>query len=391
MSKRILSDLAGTLLNAFSIGTNSPDPSAALHVSSTSKGVLLPKVSLASLTDVTTITTPATGLIVWNTNASLTGGVGFFYNEGTTTAANWQQVGSDVVASLQNWTESNYLYSSQYGVKLTPKSAQTNVDVVIQSKGTGGFRLTQADGGSAPNTGGNNTGAYAVDLCIVRSAATQVASGAYSVNMGSYGTASGNYSVCMSQYGIASGSNSFCANWEGTASGVGSVNLAYGGTASGNFSIATGIYSKATMYGMNSHASGQFSTAGDAQREEMVLRGTTSTSAVLTADQAAASATNQLVLATNQSVIFTAQVIAKQTTSATNVAAWIVKGVASRVSTAASTVVNMTSIETLINPNGWTISATADTTNGAVSFTVTSASSAVIACVADVVAVAIIY
>jgi hypothetical protein len=372
------------------IGTIAPNTSAILDMSGvTTKGMLLPKVSLVSLTDVTTIATPATGLLIWNTNASLVGGVGFYYNDGTPTAAIWAQVGSDVTASLQNWTESNYLYSSQYGVKLTPISAQTNVDVVIQSKGTGGFRLTQADGGSAPNTGGNNLGGYAVDLCILRSAATQVASGSFSVNIGSYSTASGAYSVCISQYGIASGTNSFCTNYQGIASGTGSVNLAYGGTASGNYSKATGLYSKATIYGMNSHASGQFTTAGDAQREEMVLRGTTTTSTVLTADQA--NATNQLVLATYQSVIFTAQVIAKQTTSTTNVAAWIVKGVASRGSTAASTVVSMTSIETLINPNGWTISATADTTNGAVSFTVTSASSAAIACVADVVAVAIIY
>jgi hypothetical protein len=71
------------------IGTNTPNTSAILDVKSTNKGILIPQVSLTSLTDIVTITTPATGLLVYNTNAGLSGGVGFYYNGGTTGAANW--------------------------------------------------------------------------------------------------------------------------------------------------------------------------------------------------------------------------------------------------------------------------------------------------------------
>ena len=47
--------------------TGVADPSAMLHVSSTSKGVLFPQVSIDSLKDVTSIVNPANGLVVYNT------------------------------------------------------------------------------------------------------------------------------------------------------------------------------------------------------------------------------------------------------------------------------------------------------------------------------------
>ncbi|HNW70905.1 MAG TPA: hypothetical protein PKI01_10915 [Bacteroidales bacterium] len=66
-----------------SAGTQA-DPSAMLDVSSTSKGLLIPRVSLTSINDVTTIASPATSLLVYNTNAAMTGGaVGFWYFNGT--------------------------------------------------------------------------------------------------------------------------------------------------------------------------------------------------------------------------------------------------------------------------------------------------------------------
>lgn len=49
------------------IGTLTPSASAQLHVSSTSKGVLIPQVSIDSLKDVTSIPSPAQGLLVYNT------------------------------------------------------------------------------------------------------------------------------------------------------------------------------------------------------------------------------------------------------------------------------------------------------------------------------------
>ena len=48
-----------------------PDNSAMLDVSSTSKGLLIPRVSLISTTDVTTIPNPAVSLLIYNTNAAM--------------------------------------------------------------------------------------------------------------------------------------------------------------------------------------------------------------------------------------------------------------------------------------------------------------------------------
>jgi hypothetical protein len=49
------------------IGTTTPNASALLHLNSTNKGVLIPQVSLSNLTDVVSIPSPASGLLVYNT------------------------------------------------------------------------------------------------------------------------------------------------------------------------------------------------------------------------------------------------------------------------------------------------------------------------------------
>lgn len=65
------------------IGTTTPAASAQLDVSSTNKGLLIPRVSLKSATDVVTIANPAVSLMVYNTNAALASGTGYYYWSGT--------------------------------------------------------------------------------------------------------------------------------------------------------------------------------------------------------------------------------------------------------------------------------------------------------------------
>jgi hypothetical protein len=82
---------------------SSPDVSAMLDIVSSNKGLLMPRVSLSSTTDVATIATPATGLLVYNSNAGITGtgaaGVGFYYNAGTTTVAAWTKLATSTSTS----------------------------------------------------------------------------------------------------------------------------------------------------------------------------------------------------------------------------------------------------------------------------------------------------
>ncbi len=77
---------------------NNPDISAMLDIVSSDKGLLIPRVSLTSVTDNTTIASPATSLLVYNTNQNLTGdnadGSGYYYNAGTTTAPLWTKLSS---------------------------------------------------------------------------------------------------------------------------------------------------------------------------------------------------------------------------------------------------------------------------------------------------------
>jgi hypothetical protein len=56
-----------------------------LDVKSLNKGFLAPRVSLNNITDVLTIPTPATGLLVYNTNPAMTNGIGpgYYYYMGT--------------------------------------------------------------------------------------------------------------------------------------------------------------------------------------------------------------------------------------------------------------------------------------------------------------------
>ncbi|MCS7162749.1 MAG: hypothetical protein NZ958_05420 [Bacteroidia bacterium] len=79
------------------IGTNSPNPSARLEISASNAGLLIPRVNLTSVTDATTIPNPATSLLVYNTNAALPAGTGYYYNAGTPAAPRWVSINNEVV------------------------------------------------------------------------------------------------------------------------------------------------------------------------------------------------------------------------------------------------------------------------------------------------------
>jgi hypothetical protein len=64
------------------IGTTTPNASAKLDVYATNKGFLPPRVTLTSATDVTTITAPATGLLVYNTGNNAGLAAGYYYWNG---------------------------------------------------------------------------------------------------------------------------------------------------------------------------------------------------------------------------------------------------------------------------------------------------------------------
>lgn len=79
------------------IGTNTPDQSAKLHIEDSNRGLLIPNLNLTDVTVAAPVTAPATGLLVWNTNAGVTGGsgIGFYYWDGTV----WQRLATGAATS----------------------------------------------------------------------------------------------------------------------------------------------------------------------------------------------------------------------------------------------------------------------------------------------------
>jgi len=75
------------------IGTTSPDASSALDVTSTTTGVLFPRMTTA-LRDL--ISNPATGLLIFNTSTNT-----FNYNFGTSGTPNWINVGTNETRAVK--------------------------------------------------------------------------------------------------------------------------------------------------------------------------------------------------------------------------------------------------------------------------------------------------
>jgi len=66
------------------IGTATPDASAKLHLVDANRGLLIPNVAIGNVGAAAPVTAPATGLLVYNTNAGVVGGdgTGFYYWSG---------------------------------------------------------------------------------------------------------------------------------------------------------------------------------------------------------------------------------------------------------------------------------------------------------------------
>jgi len=138
---------------AINSNASSPHTSAMLDVSSSSKGLLIPRVYLQSLVDNSTIANPATGLLVYNTNGNLNKGKGFYYNAGTTASPNWQAM-HDLMFPYTKGTSTN---GSAFTIEnYSQNTASTAIKAVAGGAGNaletvGGVKITGA--GQSPAQG----------------------------------------------------------------------------------------------------------------------------------------------------------------------------------------------------------------------------------------------
>jgi hypothetical protein len=249
------------------VGITTPDASAQLHVESTSKGVLVPRV-----TSTADVTSPAKGLLVYQTG----GTEGFYYNSGTSASPNWVQV-----------------LAGSY-VQLSPSAQQTssNTNALINLKLVGATGLGTAGTSplitlSASGTYVNNTAydkeRFRVDNDGSIVAVSEYMSGGYNngvpvegsgtrfmwygqkaafragsidgtqwddANIGLYSTALGENVRALGDNAIAFGKSTVAAN-------VGTIAMGEGCTATGANSVALG-YGSSTSTSAGSPRQGSF-------------------------------------------------------------------------------------------------------------------------------------
>jgi len=151
MKKVMFFLLMVTGLNVFSqvaINTDgtAPDNSAMLDVKSTTRGFLAPRMTL---TQRNAIVTPATGLVVFQTN----GTPGYYYNSGTPAAPVWALVGSNAGQWTTNGT-SIYYNLGNVGIGTVAPLEKLQVDGYIHlSNTTGGYPFVRFNN---TYTGGNS-------------------------------------------------------------------------------------------------------------------------------------------------------------------------------------------------------------------------------------------
>ncbi|MBP6794328.1 MAG: tail fiber domain-containing protein [Saprospiraceae bacterium] len=217
------------------INTGSPHASAALDVTATDKGLLIPRVALASA-----IGSPAEGLMVYQTTAPK----GFYYFNGTA----WTNLGGGTASELEKITE-----GANTGHRILGRDPANYGDI-----GSNAVDLSYSFDESSTM---GATGDYSTAI-----GQNTTASGYFSTAMGSYTSASGSESTAMGSNTNASGNNSTAMGNNTYASGSESTAMGSSTNASGNYSTAMGSYtsasgSESTAMGNSTNASGNYSTA----------------------------------------------------------------------------------------------------------------------------------
>jgi hypothetical protein len=126
------------------------DPSAVLDVKSTGQGVLVPRMTLSNRT---LITSPATGLLVYQTDNT----PGFYYNAGTPVTPNWTLLGATGPpgAGFANGTSAGQVYLTG-GSPFAPQSPQTVTgDITITGTAVTSYNnIVPTNKGGAGNVNG---------------------------------------------------------------------------------------------------------------------------------------------------------------------------------------------------------------------------------------------
>lgn len=222
---------------ATGIGTTTPNSSSLLEIKSTTKGLLIPRMTQ---TQRNTIASPAKGLMIYQTDNN----PGFYYYDGTAwnSAAYWKKSGTKI-----------FYTSGNVGIGVTPSYKLDVAGDINLTTGnyvrTNGVRILRDN----PNSGDNNVflGDYADT--VSSPGFRNVAIGSYSMaaNIGAYNTAVGSTSLMNNTSGssnAAFGEKALQSNTAGSDNvAVGSGALQYNTTAQDNIGIGfQSLYTNST-------------------------------------------------------------------------------------------------------------------------------------------------
>lgn len=215
------------------INTETPHASSMLDINSSNKGLLIPKVELTDIADTNTISSPATGLLVYKTGANSELSDGFYYWNGT----QWTALGRE---TNDNWSISGNITNGNNFLGTINETALI-------------FKVNDSIVGNLTPEGGVGFGLGATTT----EDGIAIGGGSHSGN--TLGISIGKYSQSFGEYGTAIGVEANAANYNSTAFGHlakanGRESVAIGGGAvAGNgiadtSAVAVGPYAKATAW-----------------------------------------------------------------------------------------------------------------------------------------------
>lgn len=248
------------------------NPSAILDVSSNNKGILIPRVALTGTSDVTTIASPATSLLIYNTATVSNVTPGYYYWSGSAwtkvvTGTAWSLTGNSGTAAANDFigTTDN-----------VPLVFRVNNQKAGLIQPLGSVFLGHQAGNTNPDGENVGIGSQALFSNVTGVYNTAVGSAALSLNTnGSFNTATGYWAMAYNTAGVGNTANGWFAlghNDGGsynTAMGYEAMNTSFN---NGDNNSAVGAYalkqnntgdknSAVGMYALTSNVSGTENTA----------------------------------------------------------------------------------------------------------------------------------
>ena len=237
--------------------------------------------------------------------------------------------GFQIVSDGTNWRigalrDSGFLgYDDNNSPQTRPVSSGAG-SLALGYSATATSEFATAIGANSGGTGSQAvTGTGAMALGGSYASGTDSFAAAIGNNTSTYGATADN-AIALGSQCKSSGQYAFSAGSANISSGTGSYTHGLLNTASADFSIAFGRFALTNVIAKMVFSGGRFSSTGDAQFSQLIIRAsTTGSTVVLTSDALTAATNNQLVAASDQAFAVSGTLIGKQSGSA-NIAAYTV-------------------------------------------------------------------